>query len=193
MTDDRKTDPPLLAAEGEGHEPPTEEELREAALLARALEGPGTLGPHEDPAAIAGALGAARLLEAARRGGLDDLRERAVLAAVLGEAQQPAAAERPASPDSTAQRSPATPGLARRALRPRLLAMAGAASAAAVLLFSLTRSQQRAQLPAPTARLLQAQLAAARPGAPLGPLQQALGDHRSRLLGALEAGYGRQR
>jgi len=56
--------------------PPTAAELREAELLARALEGPDE--PGRDLAAIEDALGAAFLLRAPRTAGLDDLRARAL-------------------------------------------------------------------------------------------------------------------
>jgi hypothetical protein len=170
------SDQPYAVGEGEEEGLPSEEERREAALLARALEGPGgALEADEDPAEVEGPLGAARLLQAARKGGLDDLRERAVLLALQPQAPQSPAAQR---------RSP-------RAWR--LAAALGAACAAVALLFWAGRPQPRAALPLPSAQLLQAQLQAARPGAPLAPLEAALDDHRQRLLGALQAGYGRPR
>jgi len=57
--------------------PPTEAELLQAELLARALEDPARAA--NDPTPVEDALGAAWMLRASRRAGLSELRARAVL------------------------------------------------------------------------------------------------------------------
>ena len=147
--------------------PPTEAELRDAELLARALEDP--VRPGRDVGPVADALGAAWLLRASRGAELSELRARAVM-------------ER------------AWPG-GRRWLDPTPGAMAalGAAAAVAAILSALPRGP--AKLPPPPVTLLRAQLAAARPGgAPTLPaLETEMDAYRQQLYGALGSAYGRRR
>ena len=143
--------------------PPTEAELREAELLARALDHAG--GPGSDVTPIDDALGAAFLLRAGVRPGLDDLRDRAI-------------------------RDGVWPDRARHA-RVRLgIAVAAAIAAAAVLL--AVRPRGGSVLPPPPADLLRAQLAAARPGAHVEPadVDRQMGAYREQLYAALRRSYG---
>jgi hypothetical protein len=147
--------------------PPTEAELREAELLARALEDaarPGDeVGPVED------ALGAAWLLRASHRAELTELRARAVL-----ERAWPRRRRRWLDP---------TPG--------RMAAL-GAAAAVAAILSALPRGP--ANLPPPPIPLLRAQLAAARPGTPeLGRLEAEMSAYREQVYVALGRTYGKPR
>ncbi len=158
--------------------PPTPEELHEAELLAKALEGEGA------PDAIDDALAAAGLLRAAKRGDLSELRERAVFAKVR------AAAPRPKGRG--------------RVVMGAILAIAAAAALAVVTRPAL-RQMRRARLPKPSMALIKAQLAMARPKpapklgskpaagqevAALGALEQQLHSHRVSLYVALEDAYG---
>jgi len=136
--------------------PPTEAELREAELLARALEDPARAAG--DPTAVDDALGAAWMLRASRRAELSELRARAVLD---------------------------------RAWPVRAAAAALAAAAAAIAILAV-RPPGPAELPPAPVPLLQAQLAAARPGAPaaLVSLEAESAAYRSQLYRALRRTYG---
>jgi hypothetical protein len=146
--------------------PPNEAELREAELLASALENPGAEG--RDVTAVDDALGAAWMVRASRRGDLDDLRARAV--------QERAWPKRPWR------------------TRGRAGAAAVAAAAATIAIFA-ARSHGPAQLPAPGARLLLAQLAAARPGSgsALARFEADRAAYREQVFGALRRAYGGRR
>src|SRR5205823_477446 len=113
--------------------PPTEAELREAELLARALEDPARAAG--DPTAVDDALGAAWMLRASRRAELSELRARAVLDRAWPKRVWP--------------------------VRAAAAALAAAAAAIAIL---AVRPPGPAELPPAPVPLLQAQLAAARPG-----------------------------
>ena len=146
--------------------PPTEAELREAELLASALEDPAPFG--RDVTAVDDALGAAWMIRASRRGDLDDLRASAV--------QERAWPKRPWR------------------TRGRAGAAAVAAAAATIAIFA-ARSHGPAQLPAPGARLLLAQIAAAKPGsgAAIARLEADRTAYREQVFGALRRAYGRPR
>jgi hypothetical protein len=146
--------------------PATEAELREAELLARALE--DREGPGSDPAPLDDALGAAWLLHSARSGDLGELRARAVLARIWP------------APSS----------------RSRLRAAGAAAAAlAAAAAFVASRARAPASLPAPPISLLRAQLAAARPGAPadLADLDRRMAEYRQTVYEALRRAPGGKR
>ena len=146
--------------------PPTEAELRDAELLARALEDGarpgGEVGPVDD------ALGAAWLVRASRGAELSELRARAAL-------------ER-AWPRRRRWLDP-TPG--------RMAALVAAAAVAAIL-SALPRGP--AKLPPPPVTLLRAQLAVARPGAPeLARLETEMDAYREQVYAALGRAYGKPR
>jgi len=144
--------------------PPTEAELREAELLARALEHPRRLG--FDPAPLDDALGAAWMLRASRKADLSELRARAVLDRVWPK----------------------------RAWLVPAAAAAMAAAAAAILILA-ARPRGPAQLPPAPVPLLQAQIAAARPGVPaaLASLEAESAAYRAQLYRALGRAYGGKR
>jgi len=146
--------------------PPTEAELREADLLARALERPDE--PGRDLAQVEDALGAAYLLRASNRIGLTELRARAVLERI---------------------RSAQSPRVRTRAAIAGLVATAAALAAIALL------PRGSADLPVPDVKLLRSQLAAARPGAPaaLDPLAAERTRYRAQVYRALGRAYGDRR
>jgi len=146
--------------------PPTPAELREAELLARALEEPSQ--PGRELTSVDDALGAAYLLRASKRAELDELRARAVRQRIWPKGTWPLWARAAAA------------------------ALAGIAAAAVIL---AVRPRGPARLPPPGARLLQAQLAAARPGASaeLAQLEVETAAYRERFYGALERAYGSRR
>ena len=143
--------------------PPTEAQLREAELLARALEDPARAAG--DPTAVDDALGAAWMLRASRRAELSELRARAVLDRAWPKRAWPVRA-----------------------------AAALAAVAAAVAILAV-RPRGPAELPPAPVPLLQAQIAAARPGAPaaLASLEAESAAYRSQLYRALRRAYGGDR
>jgi len=143
--------------------PPTAAELREAESLARALEEPSQ--PGRELTSVDDALGAAYLLRASKRAELGELRARAVRQRIWPKEPWPLWARAAAA------------------------AFAGIAAAAVIL---AVRPRGPARLPAPGARLLQAQLAAARPGASaeLGGLEVETAAYRERFYGALGRTYG---
>jgi hypothetical protein len=145
---------------------PTEAELREAELLARALEEP--VEPGRDLAPVDDALGAATLVRAARFAGLGELRARAALERAWPERARP--------------------------IRARAIAAALAAAAAAFVWFVL-RPRGPAQLPAPGVQLLRAQLAAARPAPPaaLARLDAEMAAYRKQVYASLGRAYGGRR
>jgi hypothetical protein len=147
--------------------PPTDAELRDAELLARALEDPA--GPGTDLAPVEDAVAAAWMLRASRRDDLAELRARAVLDRVWKRRTQPI-------------RSCAAAGA---------LAVAAAAAVAIVAL----RPRGPAELPPASVPLLQAQLAAARPGATgaLAPLERQMAAYREQVYSALGRAYGARR
>jgi hypothetical protein len=146
--------------------PPTEAELREAELLARALE--EAARPERDVDPVEDALGAAWLLRASRASELSELRARAVL-------------ER------------AWPARRWRIRARAAAAVVGAAAAAAAIVAVLPRGP--AKLPPPPVPLLRAQLAAARPGAPpaLARVDTEMIVYREQVYLALGRAYGRRR
>jgi hypothetical protein len=146
--------------------PPTGAELREAELLARALEDPPRPGTDVSP--VEEALGAAWMLRASRRGDLGELRARAVLDRAWPERSWPI---------------------------PRRVAVAALAAAAAAVALVALRPHRPAELPRAPVPLLRAQLAAARPGPPaaLAQLETEMAAYREQLYGALGRAYGRRR
>jgi hypothetical protein len=144
--------------------PPTEAELRDAELLARALE--TSARAAGDPAPVDDALGAAWMLRASRRAELSELRARAVLDRAWPKRAWP--------------------------LRAAAGALVAAAAALAILVL---RPRGPAELPRPPVPLLQAQIAAARPGAPaaLAALEAESTAYRSQLYRALGRAYGGRR
>ncbi|MFL5437630.1 MAG: hypothetical protein ACJ79W_00580 [Myxococcales bacterium] len=151
--------------------PPTEEELREAELVARALEEPPS--PVRDVASVADALSAASLLRGSRQMELTGPRARAVEELAW----------------LTRSRI-----IGRKWKLGTLLArsVAVAAAAAAVAFFAL-RPHRTAVLPAPGVRLLRAQFAAARPGSgpALARLEEERTAYRTELYASLRRTYGR--
>jgi len=160
--------------------PPTAAELREAELLARALEGPDEPGRDLTPAEDA--LGAAYLLRASRTAGLDDLRARAVRDRVGAAIRVP----------RDVMSGGATIRVPQNWTRAAIAAvLATAAAAAAIALWP----RGSLQLPAPEVKLLRAQLAAARPGAStaLEPLSAEMSRYRAQVYASLGRTYGRRR
>jgi hypothetical protein len=147
------------------HEPPTEAERREAEVLARALDG---RLEDEDLLPVADALATASMIAASRRGGLSELRARAVL-----------------------ERTWPKRGWTRGA-RAAAAALAVAAAAAAVVIVATARP---AALPPPPASLLRAELHAARRGAPaaVARLDGELAAYRRDMYAALGRAYGAKR
>lgn len=149
-------------------EQPSEEELAEAAALARALDR-GSVAGREAPE---DALSTAALLRYARRGAtLDPSRSEAILEDVLRGAGR----------------------VRNRRRRIGVLAALGLSVAAAGA-FLLARSgpHGEAPLPPPPAELLSAQIEAARPGSEdLAVLEREMRPYRGRLHAALEERYSR--
>lgn len=146
--------------------PPTEAEVREAELLAQALE--DRPGPGPDLASADDALGAAWMVKASRNPGLSELRARAVL-------------ERAWPKRSWTARS-----------RAAAAALAVAAAAVAIL---VVQPRGPARLPPAPVPLLRAQLQATQRGAPAAavPLEAELAAYRGQLYGALGRAYGTRR
>jgi len=144
--------------------PPTEAELRDAELLARALESPARASG--DPTPVDDALGAAWMLRASRRAELSELRARAVLDRAWPKRAWP--------------------------VRAAAAALVAAAAALAILVL---RPRGPAELPPPPVPLLQAQIAAARPGTPaaLATLETETAAYRSQLYRAFRHAYGEDR
>ncbi len=144
--------------------PPTLAELREAELLARALE--ETSQPGRELASVDDALGAAYLLRASEQAELGELRARVVRQRIWRKGTWPLWAR---------------------------AAAAGLAAIAAAGVILAVRPRGPARLPPPGVRLLQAQLAAARPGssAELAQLEVEVAAYRERFYGALGRAYGR--
>ena len=145
--------------------PPTLAELREAELLARALEEPSQ--PGRELTSVDDALGAAYLLRASRQAELGELRARAVRQRIWRKGTWPLWAR---------------------------AAAAGLAGIAAAAMILAVVPHGPARLPPPGVRLLQAQLAVARPGssAELAQLEVETAAYRERFYGALERAYGRR-
>jgi len=162
---------------------PTEEEIREAEALARALEGEAADEAPGD------AMETAALLRASQdRGELSELRERAVRKRVLEAdvAQEPNASEAEALEDKGGEDEPGT-----RWVRWVAPAATVAAAAALMLVFVPAEAPPGTQLPQPGAGLLKAQAAAARgAGAEAAMLQAGMRRFRARYLAALERRYG---
>lgn len=147
-------------------EEPTEQELAEAAALARALDRGGEASAPED------ALSTASFLRYASRGAvLDPDRSQAILEDALRGARKEQ----------------------RRRRRLGLFAAFGLSIAAAsVLLFARTLPKEPAPLPSPPAELLSAELEAARAGAEnLAALESEMRPYRGRIYAALEERYRR--
>ncbi len=145
--------------------PPTPAELREAELLARALEEPSQ--PGRELTSVDDVLGAAYLLRASKQAELGELRARAVRQRIWRTGTWPLWARAAAA------------------------GLAGIGAAAVIL---AVRPRGPAWLPPPGIRLLQAQLAAARPGssAELAQLEVETAAYRERFYGALGRAYGRR-
>jgi len=158
-------------------EEPSEEELREAMELARALDRGTADDAPED------ALGVAALLRHAQDGSeLDPERAQALFEELMRDARPPTPVKK-ASPSWL-----------------RWLVPAGVFAAAAVALLLFLRpvaNVQAARLPEPPAELLMAQLRAAGGGssedaqAARDDAEQALGNYRSGVYAALEERYRR--
>jgi hypothetical protein len=144
--------------------PPTEAELREAELLARALEGPA---PGTDPAAVEDALGAAWMLRASRHAELSELRARAALERAWPKRRWPVRARAAAALAAVAA------AIAIFALRPRGPAELPAAPV------PLLRAQLAAARPGA--------------GAALAPLEKEMAAYRRQLYAALGRAYGGRR
>src|SRR5712664_551985 len=160
---DRATRRELGGAMTDEERPPTPAELREAELLARMLEEPSQ--PGRELTSVDDALGVAYLLRASKQGELGELRARAVRQRIWRKGTWPLWARAAAA------------------------ALAGIGAAAVIL---AVRPRGPARLPPPGVRLLQAQLAAARPGssAELAQLEVETAAYRERFYGALALAYG---
>jgi len=174
--------------------PPSPEELRAAAALARALE--GTPGAPEAPS---GALEAAQLLRYGVDADLDDGASERVLATVLADLEVAGAFPAEAGPAHEPAPEPERLGAAGiwRRLRGWLVpaggVLAAGASAAALLLTLSTGAPPApapATLPRPDAALLrlQAQALSGRAGQP--GYDRALRGYRARLHASLADRYG---
>ena len=143
--------------------PPTLAELREAELLARALEEPSQ--PGRELTSVDDALGAAYLLRASKQAELGELRARAVRQRIWRKGTWPLWAR---------------------------AAAAGLAGIAAAAMILAVVPHGPARLPPPGVRLLQAQLAVARPrsSAELAQLEVETAAYRERFYGALALAYG---
>jgi hypothetical protein len=154
--------------------PPTEDELREAAALARALDG----APAEGPAAPADALEAAALLRAS--GGsleLDPARSAEIRAGLQRQL-------RPVAPSTRWARA--------------VVGLSSLAAAALVVVLSSRVASPPAlearALPRPSPALVGAQLSAIRhPSAPNAELDQELHRYRETLFAELERRHGGRR
>lgn len=144
-------------------EDPTEQELAEAAALARALDGSAAASAPED------ALSTASFLRYATHGAaLDPERSQAILEDALRGARK-------------AQR---------RSRRLGFFAAFGISIAAAsVLLFTRIVLQEPAPLPAPPSGLLSAELDAARGAGDLAALDSEMRPYRGRIYATLEERY----
>ena len=161
---------------------PTEEELREAAALARALQGEAAEDAPED------ALETAALLRAGQQGELSELRERAVQKRVL-QAEGAAEVDESGAESSGGEEDAEAP--ATRWLRWIAPAATVAAAAAMMLVFIPGDRPEGTSLPAPGAGLLRAQaLAAQGKGAEAAMLQAGMRRFRARYFAALERRYG---
>jgi len=148
----------------EDDRPPTEAELREAELLARALE--QRADPGRDLRPVGDALATAWLLRASKDAGV---------------ARVPAG--------GALERGPAG-----HTWRTRARAVAAAAAVVAtVAAFVASHGRGPSPLPAPPASLLQAELAAARPDAPLAQVDAERAAYRRRIFEALGHAYGGER
>ena len=142
---------------------PSEREASEAELLARALDHPRE--QRRDLELIDDALSVAYLLKAGHRGGLDELRARAILERVW-------------------------PGRARWVRAGVGMAIAAALLAVAALLS--IRPRGPAALPPPPADLLRAQIVAARPAgrAETAGMDRGMAAYREQVYAALLRTYG---
>lgn len=145
-------------------EEPTEQELADAAALARALDGHGTASAPED------ALSTASFLRYANRGKvLDPERSQAILEDAIRGARKSQ----------------------RRSRRFGLFAAFGlSVAAASLLLFTRSVPKGPAPLPTPPSELLSAELEAARGGTEdLAALENEMRPYRGRIYAALEERY----
>jgi hypothetical protein len=143
--------------------PPTEAELREAELLARALEGPD--GPGRDLSPVEDALGAAYLLRGSRRMELGELRARAVQERIWP------------------RRS--------RALSAAAVLLAAAAAAAAIVLWPRRAAELPA--PSVQLLRAQLAAARPGEQATIDPLAAEMSGYRAQIYGALARAYGGHR
>jgi hypothetical protein len=143
-------------------EPPTEEERREAELLARALEEPAW--PGRDVAAVDDALGAAWLIHASRDLGQPELRRRAALERLWPK------------------RSWRLPGRA----------LAAIAAAAAIAFFFMGRTRAHLPAPGADLLRAQLAAARPGSDAAFARFEQEHAKYRGQVFAALRRAYGRR-
>lgn len=142
--------------------PPTEEERREAGLLARALEEPAL--PGADVAAVEDALGTAWMVRASRDLGLTELRRRAMLERVWPE----------------------------RRWRFAGRAVAAIAAAAAVAFFVMARSRAHVPAPGVDLLRAQLAAARPGSDAAFARFEEEDAKYRAQVYAALRRAYGRR-